>query len=219
MDAANFVATLLPNVKYAMEGMSNPEARDVATDCHKILESINTSVEAAPKAEVAEVLAVSGRGVRRQPWAGRWGVAAGFKHTRHVHACHIPPVRMQSGPCFPAAPSCSTLSPLVCPPHPSPPPQALNKAADAAGASIKGDGAEDAARYVAGMAANLIDVKNFEESEWTQVRAALHVQRGWGPAGWWMPSLHSHYALLHQPPGSSPTWPPPPLPRSLWCPT
>ena len=51
MDAANFVATLLPNVKYAMEGMSNPEAREVATDCHKILESINTSVEPAPKAE------------------------------------------------------------------------------------------------------------------------------------------------------------------------
>lgn len=102
VDAANFVATLLPNVKYAMEGMSNPEARDVATDCHKILESINTSVEPAPKAEVEEVLA------------------------------------------------------------------ALNKAADAAGASIKGEGAEDAARYVAGMAANLIDVKNFEEGEWTQ---------------------------------------------------
>ncbi len=59
MDAANFVATLLPNVKYAMEGMSNPEARDVATDCHKILESINTSVEPAPKAQVEEVLAVS----------------------------------------------------------------------------------------------------------------------------------------------------------------
>lgn len=69
MDAANFVATLLPNVKYAMEGMSNPEAREVATDCHKILESINTSVEAAPKATVEEVLAVSGR-------AGRgWGMA------------------------------------------------------------------------------------------------------------------------------------------------
>jgi hypothetical protein len=35
--------------------------------------------------------------------------------------------------------------------------------------AIKGDGAEDTSRYVAGMAANLIDVKNFEESEWTQV--------------------------------------------------
>ncbi|KAL4452291.1 hypothetical protein ABPG75_007953 [Micractinium tetrahymenae] len=102
VDAANFVATLLPNVKYAMEGMSNPEAREVATDCHKILESINTSVEAAPKATVEEVLA------------------------------------------------------------------ALNKAADAASVAVKGEGAEEAARYVAGMAANLIDVKNFEESEWTQ---------------------------------------------------
>ncbi|KPF45338.1 hypothetical protein IP76_08595 [Rhizobium sp. AAP43] len=102
VDAANFVATLLPNVKYAMEGMSNPEAREVATDCHKILESINTSVEAAPKATVEEVLA------------------------------------------------------------------ALNKAADAASVAIKGDGAEEASRYVAGMAANLIDVKNFEEAEWTQ---------------------------------------------------
>lgn len=61
MDAANFVATLLPNVKYAMEGMSNPEAREVATDCHKILESINTSVEAPPKATVEDVLAVSAR--------------------------------------------------------------------------------------------------------------------------------------------------------------
>ncbi|PSC72325.1 elongation factor 3 [Micractinium conductrix] len=102
VDAANFVATLLPNVKYAMEGMSNPEARDVATDCHKILESINTSVEAAPKAQVDEVLV------------------------------------------------------------------ALNKAAEAASVAVKGDGAEEAARYVAGMAANLIDVKNFEEGEWTQ---------------------------------------------------
>jgi len=102
VDAANFVSTLLPNVKYAMEGMSNPEAREVATDCHKILESINTSVEAAPKAQVAEVLA------------------------------------------------------------------ALNKAADAASVAVKGEGAEEASRYVAGMAANLIDVKNFEEAEWTQ---------------------------------------------------
>ena len=31
----------------------------MATDCHKILESINTSVEAAPKAQVDEVLVVS----------------------------------------------------------------------------------------------------------------------------------------------------------------
>lgn len=76
VDAANFVSTLLPNVKYAMEGMSNPEAREVATDCHKILESINTSVEAPPKANVEEVLAVSvGTGLcwrRRCTWlAGR----------------------------------------------------------------------------------------------------------------------------------------------------
>lgn len=102
VDAANFVATLLPNVKYAMEGMSNPEAREVATDCHKILESINTSVEAAPKAQVEDVLV------------------------------------------------------------------ALNKAAEAASVAIKGDDSEHVARYVAGMAANLIDVKNFEEAEWTQ---------------------------------------------------
>lgn len=114
MDATNFVTTVLPNVKYAMEGMSNPEARDVATDCHKVLESINTSVEAAPKADQAEVLA------------------------------------------------------------------ALNKAAEAAGATIKGDGAEEAAAFVAGMAANLIDVKNFEEAEWTQVRPALV---GWAAPG------------------------------------
>lgn len=38
--------------------------------------------------------------------------------------------------------------------------------------AIKGDGAEEASRYVAGMAANLIDVKNFEEAEWTQVGRA-----------------------------------------------
>jgi hypothetical protein len=69
VDAANFVSTLLPNVKYAMEGMSNPEAREVATDCHKILESINTTVEAAPKASTEEVLAVSGGGGGSQ--AGR----------------------------------------------------------------------------------------------------------------------------------------------------
>jgi ABC-type multidrug transport system fused ATPase/permease subunit len=50
--------------------------------------------------------------------------------------------------------------------------QALNKAAEAAGVSIKGEGAPETARYVAGMAANLIDVKNFEESEWTQVGSA-----------------------------------------------
>ena len=62
------------------------------------------------------------------------------------------------------APPSNTLFPLPLNP------QALNKAAEAAGASIKGEGAEDAARYVAGMAANLIDVKNFEEGEWTQVR-------------------------------------------------
>lgn len=101
VDAANFVSTLLPNVKYAMEGMSNPEAREVATDCHKILESINTSVEAAPKASTEEVLA------------------------------------------------------------------ALNKAAEAAGAVIKGDGSKDAATYVAGMASNLIDARNFDAAEWT----------------------------------------------------
>ena len=73
VDAANFVATLLPNVKYAMEGMSNPEAREVATDCHKILESINTTVEAAPKASTEEVLAVSvgGRQAGRQAGGGR----------------------------------------------------------------------------------------------------------------------------------------------------
>ena len=59
MDAAEFVSLLLPNVKFAMEGMSNPEAREVATDCHKILESINTTVEPHPKAEVEAVLAVS----------------------------------------------------------------------------------------------------------------------------------------------------------------
>ena len=77
MDAANFVSTLLPNVKYAMEGMSNPEAREVATDCHKILESINTSVEAAPKASTEEVLAVSGACAarRRAARAGRQGKA------------------------------------------------------------------------------------------------------------------------------------------------
>ena len=73
VDAANFVSTLLPNVKYAMEGMSNPEAREVATDCHKILESINTTVEAAPKASTEEVLAVSigGRQAGRQAGGGR----------------------------------------------------------------------------------------------------------------------------------------------------
>ena len=96
-----------------MEGMSNPEAREVATDCHKILESINTSVEAAPKADVAEVAA------------------------------------------------------------------ALAKAAEAAGATIKGDGAEDASKYVAGIAANLIDVKNFEEAEWTQVRCRAVLLVSW----------------------------------------
>ncbi len=63
VDAAEFVSRLLPNVKFAMEGMSNPEAREVATDCHKILESINTSVEAPPKAQTDDVLAVS-----RQAW-------------------------------------------------------------------------------------------------------------------------------------------------------
>jgi elongation factor 3 len=67
VDAAEFVSRLLPNVKFAMEGMSNPEAREVATDCHKILESINTSVEAPPKAQTDSVLAVSGAGVS---WAG-----------------------------------------------------------------------------------------------------------------------------------------------------
>lgn len=102
VDAAEFVSRVLPNVKFAMEGMSNPEAREVATDCHKVLESINTSVEAPAKAQTEDVLA------------------------------------------------------------------ALNKAADAASVSVKGEGAENAARYVAGMAANLVDVKNFEESEWTQ---------------------------------------------------
>jgi elongation factor 3 len=106
VDAAEFVSLLLPNVKFAMEGMSNPEAREVATDCHKILESINTTVEPHPKAQTEEVLA------------------------------------------------------------------ALNKAAEAAGVSVKGDGAEAAAAYVAGMAANLVDVKNFEEAEWTEVRIA-----------------------------------------------
>jgi elongation factor 3 len=59
VDAAEFVTLLLPNVKFAMEGMSNPEARDVAADCHKVLESINTSVEAPPKAQTEDVLAVS----------------------------------------------------------------------------------------------------------------------------------------------------------------
>ena len=49
--------------------------------------------------------------------------------------------------------------------------QALNKAAEAASVSIKGDGADGSATYVAGMAANLIDSRNFEEAEWTAVRA------------------------------------------------
>lgn len=154
VDAATFVSTLLPNVKYAMEGMSNPEARDVATDCHKILESINTSVEAAPKADAEELLA------------------------------------------------------------------ALNKAAEAAGAAIKGDGAPDAARYVAGIAANLVDTKNFEEAEWTQVRcgggaapgpvggAALRAAAGFCPG---MPALGSPSPLLHPAhPSPPPTHPAPP---------
>jgi hypothetical protein len=55
--------------------------------------------------------------------------------------------------------------PVLCPALP----QALNKAAEAAGATIKGDGSAGAAAYVAGMAANLIDSRNFDEAEWTQV--------------------------------------------------
>lgn len=60
--------------------------------------------------------------------------------------------------------------------------QALNKAADAASVAVKGEGAEEASRYVAGMAANLIDVKNFEEAEWTQVGDAALGRHapGWG---------------------------------------
>jgi hypothetical protein len=59
----------------------------------------------------------------------------------------------------------------------SPSLQALNKAADAASVAIKGHGSEAATRYVAGMAANLIDVKNFEEAEWTQVGASWGLTR------------------------------------------
>jgi elongation factor 3 len=100
VDAAEFVARLLPNVKFAMEGMSNPEAREIATDCHGILESINTNVEAPPKTDPDAVLV------------------------------------------------------------------AFNNAASAV--SVKGKNFGDVARYVAGMAASLIDAKNFDISEWTQ---------------------------------------------------
>jgi hypothetical protein len=80
--------------------------------------------------------------------------------------------------------------------HPGPLPfisiQALNKAAEAAGVAIKGNGAEGSARYVAGMAANLVDVKNFEESEWTAVSPGrrrpvlVHAARGCLPDLQWL---------------------------------
>lgn len=99
VDAAEFVAKVLPNVKFAMEGMSNPEAREVATDCHDILESINTNVEAPPKTDPETVLV------------------------------------------------------------------ALNKAAE----DVNIKGGERVMRYVAGMAAHLIDSKNFDIVEWASV--------------------------------------------------
>lgn len=124
---------------------------------------------------------------------------------------------MFADPCHPSK------LPITTSPSPSAPLQALNKAADAASVAIKGEGSEEAARYVAGMAANLIDVKNFEEAEWTQVRTPASPELCAVPRlnpGQHRPvcsaSVEGYWLQLYLGSIASPSLPPaPPVPQSV----